>query len=169
MNIIKAILFVGIFVLSILIGKQISRKYVEREKELKDMKNALNIFKTKIKFTYQPMGEIFEEISNTMKNNVGDIFKSAKEKLINRSAKDAWESAIEKNENNLNEDDRQILKTLSKMLGQTDVEGQVSQIEVTEEFLDKQIKLAEQEREKNEKLYKKLIPTIGLAIIIILI
>ncbi len=168
MNIIKAILFVGIFVLSILIGKQISRKYVEREKELKDMKNALNILKTKIKFTYQPLGEIFEEISNTLKNNVGNIFKTAQEKMINRTAQSSWESAVKTSQNNLTNEDKEAILTLSKMLGQTDVEGQVSQIDVTQEFLDKQIELAENERTKNEKLYKKLVPTIGLAIIIIL-
>ena len=48
------------------------------------------------------------------------------------------------------------------------MEGQVSQINVTEKFLEKQIELAEKEKEKNEKLYKKLVPTIGLAIIVIL-
>ncbi|MCI8641463.1 MAG: hypothetical protein HFJ59_06330 [Clostridia bacterium] len=45
----------------------------------------------------------------------------------------------------------------------------MSQIEVTEELLNKQIKEARSEKEKNEKLYKKLGSTIGLAIVIILI
>ena len=44
-----------------------------------------------------------------------------------------------------------------------------SQIEVTETFLEKQIREAEKEKQKNEKLYKKLGATIGLAIVIILI
>lgn len=49
------------------------------------------------------------------------------------------------------------------------MEGQLSQIEVTESFLDEQIKQAQEEKNKNEKLYKKLGMTIGLAIVIILI
>ena len=40
---------------------------------------------------------------------------------------------------------------------------------MTEEFINKQIYQADKEREKNEKLYKKLIPVIGMAIIVILI
>lgn len=40
---------------------------------------------------------------------------------------------------------------------------------MTEGFLNKQIKQAEQEKIKNEKLYKKLGTVIGLAIVIILI
>lgn len=53
--------------------------------------------------------------------------------------------------------------------GQTDVEGQVSQIEVTKSFIDMQIDKAEEERKKNEKLYKTLGITVGLAIVIVLI
>ncbi len=51
----------------------------------------------------------------------------------------------------------------------TDVDGQMSQIEVTEEFLSKQIKQAREEKQKNEKLYQKLGTTIGLALVILLI
>ena len=40
----------------------IAQKYRYRKEELEEMYNALNIFKTKIKFTYSPIGEIFDEI-----------------------------------------------------------------------------------------------------------
>lgn len=53
--------------------------------------------------------------------------------------------------------------------GATDAKGQISQIEITENLLDKQIKEAEEEKNKNVKLYKKLGITIGLAIVIILV
>lgn len=52
--------------------------------------------------------------------------------------------------------------------GITDSEGQLSQIEVTESFLDEQIRQAQEEKNKNEKLYKKLGMSIGMAIVIIL-
>ena len=50
--------------------------------------------------------------------------------------------------------DKNILKRLGKLLGQTDVNGQVSEIEVTEEFLSIQIEKAEEEKKKKnmEKL-----------------
>lgn len=51
----------------------------------------------------------------------------------------------------------------------TDAEGQLSQIEITEGFLEEQIRQAQEEKNKNEKLYKKLGITIGLAIVIVLI
>ena len=55
------------------------------------------------------------------------------------------------------------------MLGKTDIEGQLNQVELTTNFLDEQIKLAEKEKIKNEKLYRTLGMTIGLGIVIVLI
>ena len=133
------------------------------------MKNALNIFKSKIKFTYQPIPEIFEEISNNSNRNISNIFKSSRENMENLSAEEAWIKAIEESKNNLTKEDKNTLKMLSKLLGQTDVNGQISQIEITENFLETQIKQAQEEKQKNEKLYIRLGTTIGLVIVIILI
>ena len=49
------------------------------------------------------------------------------------------------------------------------MDGQVSQIEITKSFIDMQISKAEEEQRKNEKLYKTLGVTVGLAIVIVLI
>lgn len=58
---------------------------------------------------------------------------------------------------------------MQSYFGKTDVEGQVSQIELTITFINNQISKAELEREKNEKLYKTLGGIIGLALVIILV
>ena len=60
------------------------------------------------------------------------------------------------------------MKKLGKLLGQTDVEGQVSEIEITQSFLDMQIEKAEEEKRKNQKMYKTLGIVIGLVFVIIL-
>ena len=70
---------------------------------------------------------------------------------------------------NFSKEDKHIIKTLGKMLGKTDIDGQVSEIEQANEFLHIQIEKAEKERQKNEKLYKSLGMVIGIAIIIILV
>ena len=168
MQFIKYFILFLILVSSTLIGKFLSKKYVYRLEELEDIKNALNILKTKIKFTYEPIPEVFEEISKNVNRNVGNIFELAKEKMKEKTASEAWEESVEKTECNLKKEDKKIIKTLSKLLGQTDVEGQISQIEITEEFLEGQIKEAENERKKNEKLYTRLGTVLGLAIVIIL-
>ena len=51
MQFVKYIILICIFILSNIIGKMIAQKYRYRKEELEEMYNALNIFKTKIKFT----------------------------------------------------------------------------------------------------------------------
>ena len=169
MQIIKYCMLFLVFILSNVIGNNIAKGYMLRLEELEEIKNALNIFKTKIKFTYEPIPEIFEEISKNSSKNISNLFFNAKDKMKVKSTDIAWEEAVDELKSNLKIEDKQTIKTLSKLLGSTDTEGQISQIEVTETFLEKQIREAEEEKQKNEKLYKKLGATIGLAIVIILI
>ncbi len=169
MQMIKIPILFVIFLLSNLVGKIVAGKYRYRLEELKEMKNALNIFKTKIKFTYEPIPDIFEEISKTTNKNIGKIFISAKEQMNYKTASEAWKEAIFGSENNLNKDDKNTLNVLSKMLGEADLEGQVSQIDITLNFLENQIQEAEIEKNKNETLYRKLGTVMGLALVIILI
>ena len=168
MQIVKYFILFLILLSSSMIGKILSKKYVHRLEELEEMRNSLNILKTKIKFTYEPIPEIFKEISENTNKNIGNIFSNAKEKMNTITANIAWEQAIDESITNLKDEDKHILKTLSKLLGQTDTEGQISQIEITEKFLDTQIKEATDEKQKNEKLYTRLGTIMGLVIVIIL-
>ena len=168
MQLIKYFILFLILILATMIGRFLSKKYVYRLEELEDIKNALNILKSKIKFTYEPIPEIFEEISKTSSRNISELFKTAKIKMNDLTANEAWEEAIEESQNNLKKEDKDVLKTLSKLLGQTDAEGQISQIEITENFLESKIQEAIEEKKKNEKLYTRLGTIMGLAIVIIL-
>ena len=100
-----------------LIGKIIAKKYSYRVEELEEMKNALNIFKNKIKFTYSPIGEIFEGISqNTSIKNIANIFTQAKNNMNNQTASEAWDKSLEEINTNMKEEDIKKLKNLSKLL-----------------------------------------------------
>ena len=169
MQIVKYFMLLLVLIASSLIGRFIAKKYSYRLEELEEIKNILNVFKSKIRFTYEPIPEIFREIASNAQENIGQIFEKAGKNMQDFSAGEAWEKAVQTSETNLTNQDLHVLLMLSKMLGQTDVEGQISQIEITENFLEKQIKEAQQEKNKNEKLYRKLGTTIGLAIVIILI
>lgn len=169
MIIIKYIVLALVLVASFSIGNLIAKKYVNRVKELKEMKNALNMFETKIRFTYSSVPEIFEDISKHIDRNIGKVFKVASEKMKTKSAGEAWNESIDLNNMNLINEDKIILKNLGKLLGKTDVEGQISEIKLVSKFLDTQIELAENEQKKNEKMYKTLGGIVGLTIVIILI
>ena len=106
MNIIKYIMLLILWISMSLIGKIIAKKYSYRVEELEEMKNALNIFKNKIKFTYSPIGEIFEEISqNTSIKNIANIFTQAKNNMNNQTASEAWDKSLEEINTNMKEED----------------------------------------------------------------
>ena len=151
------------------VGVLMSKKYSNRLRDLKEMRKALNFFEEKIKFTYEPIPDVFEEISSKVKENIGEIFNTSSNLMQSKSAGEAWEFAVDNSNNNFTKEDKDIIKGLAKMLGKTDIDGQVSEIRLTNKFIDVQIKDAKKEKTKNEKLYKTLGATVGLALVIILI
>lgn len=116
MQIIKYCMLFFVFIISALIGRYISQKYRYRLEELEEIKNALNMFKSKIKFTYEPIPEIFKEVSKNTSYNISKLFKKATENMEDETASLAWEKAVDEFSGNLNKEDKQTIKTLSKLL-----------------------------------------------------
>lgn len=169
MQMIKYLTLIIILMSTTYIGILISKKYLNRVKDLKEMKNALNIFSTKIKFTYEPIPQIFREISKNVKPNIANIFEKSSEKMKNENAGEAWRETLEESNTSMTKEDIEVLKNLSNLLGKVDIEGQVNEVELVENFLDTQIELAEEEKKKYARMYKTLGITVGLAVVIILI
>lgn len=165
---IKYILLIAIFGLSTGIGILISKSYENRVIELKEFKNILNIIRTKMKFTYEPLAEIFRQISKDNETDIEKIFGQMANQLTYYQTKEVWENCIQNSDISIKQEDKDILKKLGKLLGQTDIDGQISEIEVTQNFLDIQIGKAEEEKKKNQKMYKTLGVVAGLVFVIIL-
>lgn len=156
MIIIKGMLLLMVFLACTYIGITISSQYRKRVEELKEMKKSFLGLETKMKYTYEILPEIFMEIANGLKENIAKIFENASLQMQEKNAKEAWIQAVETSRTSMTKEDLEILKGFGKLLGKTDMEGQVNQIELTNQFLDAQIEKAEKERIKNEKLYKTL-------------
>ena len=169
MLIIKGIILIMLLFSSSYIGLLVSKKYQNRVKELKEMKSLLKIFSTKIRLTYETIPQIFKELGNKENSNISYIFKIASKNMQELPAGEAWIKALENQNTNLKKEDIEVLKGLSALLGKVDLEGQVSEIELVDNFLDKQIEKAEEESKRNEKMYKTLGVTAGLAMVIIFI
>lgn len=116
MMIIKCSILFFIFMISTIIGKYLSNKYVYRLHELEELKNTLNVLKSKIKFTYEPIPEIFMEISKNTNFNISKIFSNAREKMKNNTASDSWDLSIDEYNGYITDEDKKVLKTLSKLL-----------------------------------------------------
>ena len=158
---IKFILLGLIIFTSNLIGNIKAKIFEKRYLELKKFKSGLEIFKSKLEFTYEPINEIFSSISNIVYENEDNVFK-------NFIKNGDWNLSVEEQENFEN-DDKEVAKGLGKMLGKLDKSGQLNEISLVNEFVDKQIENAFEIKQKNEKLYKVLGKSVGIAIAIVFI
>lgn len=167
---IKSLLLFFIFSGSSILGVMVADNYRNRTKELYELKKAFNFFKSRIQYTYEPLKDIFEQISkDIIEENISDIFLNAKNNLETLSAVDSWETAINNSRTSLKKNDIEIIKNFGKILGQTDINGQINQTKLTLDFIENHIKNSEEEQAKNEKLYKTLGVISGLGLVIILI
>ncbi len=166
---IKLIILNLILISSTIIGITFSKKYAYRVKELQEMKSALNMFITKIKFTYEPIPSTFLYISEKVEGNISRIFKNAIEEMESKPAGEAWNSSLDIISTNMKKEDIDVIKNLGRLLGKTDIDGQINEIKLVNSFLDTQIKNAEEEKNKNEKMYRTLGIVAGMTITILLI
>lgn len=164
----KFIMLVGILFLSISIGNLKAKTYENRVKELKKIKNGLEILKSKIEFTYEPIRDSFYEISKIVYSNEKNIFNNTIENMEKLSVLDAWNVSVE-NDNFLIEEDKETIKMFGKLLGKTDKLGQINEINITSKLIDNLIDKAEEEKNKNFKLFKTLGTVVGIGICIILV
>lgn len=169
MIILKYISLFFILAISTSIGFKISKKYSTRLRQLSEIQRALNIFEEKIKFTYEPIPDVFKELSIKFSDEINNIFYMASQNMKIMTAGEAWEKALDNSETKLTKEDIETLKGLAKMLGKTDLDGQVSEIRLTRKFLETKMKEAEIEKNKNSKMFKTLGATLGLTVVIILV
>lgn len=166
MIIIKYISLLGIIIISSYLGICKAKDYENRVKELTKFKCALVMFKSKIEFTYEPIKSIFEDISKIVYKEKDNIF----EKVIKNESDiyTSWKSAV-MNEKNFTEEDKELIETFGKLLGKTDLAGQVNEINLGLNLVEKQLIDAENEKNKNVKFYKTMGMVCGIGICIILI
>ncbi len=162
--------FLNLFLIGFIcfyLGEVKAKSYKNRVLELNKFQNSLVMFKSKLEFTYETIKEVFTDISQVIYENKNNIFidtlNNDKEIYI------SWNEAIDNAKNNFTVEDKEIMKMFGKLLGKTDIKGQLSQIELTQKLIEKQIEKAEFEKNKNSKLYKTIGIISGIAICIILV
>lgn len=74
MIIVKWIILLLVLLVCSLLGVVIANSYKERVNDLKKIKVALNILKTKIEYTYEPLPEIFLSLSKEFQGGIRKDF-----------------------------------------------------------------------------------------------
>ena len=74
LNYIKFVLILAIIIVCSILGYKKANVFSNREIELRNLKNGLQIFESRIRFSYLPIPEIFAEISKVVYSNEKNIF-----------------------------------------------------------------------------------------------
>lgn len=162
-----------VLISSSLLGYTYSQRCSKRPRELRTLQGMLQIFENEISFLSNVLVDAFTRIYRCNDSSVSLFFKSTVDNLRGDkglNASEAWTNAIKDNihRTSLNREDEEILISFGKMLGSSDLEGQIKNIRITVNQLNLQEQKAEAHREKNETMYRNLGILGGLAIIIIL-
>lgn len=155
------------------LGYVLSSDCIKRPQQLRDMQALLQMFENRISFLADILAEAFERVYKSSGSEVAVFFAATVEKLkadrgIN--APKAWEAAVRGNikKTALDKEDEEILVSFGKVLGGSDLEGQIKNIRLTVNQLKMQEEKAEEARKKNEGMYRSLGILGGIAVVIVL-
>jgi len=156
------------------LGFVLSNDCKRRPQQLRELQSLLQMFENQITYLSDVISEAFERISRVGCSETCIFFSKTveilkKERAI--SASEAWELAVRQNikKTSLNMEDEEIIAAFGKMLGSSDLEGQVKNIRLTLEHLKLQEEKAEESRRSNEKMYRSLGILGGIAVVIVLL
>lgn len=145
----------------------------KRPNQLRELQGLLQMFENEISFLSNLLVDAFNRICKSSNSEITVFFKDTS-RYLNidgcMSGEEAWNKAVIKNikKTALNKEDEEILISFGKMLGNSDLEGQIKNIRLTLCQLKLQEQKAEEYKKKYESMYKALGVLGGLAIAIIM-
>ena len=159
---------------STILGFSYGEKFKKRVKELKDLQQGIYVIKSEINFTRSLLPDALHKVYEKCDGPIGGIFLRASELLKTNEEKDVYscfsQSLKEKKEElALTKGDIGIFMDFTKSLGEMDIEGHNDMLALTLENLKKAVENAEDNIDKNVKMYRYLGFSFGAMIGIILI
>ena len=157
-----------------ILGIAYSREFSKRPQQLRALQGLLQLLENDISFLSSILSDAFERLYRCSSSEVSVFFMDAAKNLRSLSgmnASEAWEISVRNNmsKTSLSREDEQILISFGKMLGNSDLEGQLKNIRLAVSQLKLQEQKAEEQKRKNEAMYRSLGFLGGLAIVILLV
>jgi len=171
---IKIIACAVILSASTIAGFIYSERLKYRAFQLNEVQRAIYQLQNEITYVHALLPDAFKSVSIKSKGPIGELFNKTSELLYDNSYENVYEAMncainLLKNRIYLNSEDINVILDLSKTLGESDIEGQISIFSLTLGNLKKQIKISEDIMNKNIKMYRYLGFSFGAMIVLALI
>jgi len=145
-------------------GLYFSYRLKKREESLNELTRALQEMALLIRYRTLPVNELFTELSRyEFIRNVGEVSKTD-----GTDFRRGWVTATDQLAE-LENGERSIIKSVGLSLGTSDVEGQLSMLEVNAKLLEKYGNEAREQYMKKGKLYRSFGVLAGIFIAILII
>ncbi len=156
------------------IGVILSRDCIRRPAQLRELQGILQMLENQISYLCDVITDAFEKICRAGGTQTCIFFTRTVEILKEEktvTAAEAWERAVTQciQRTALNKEDQVILSSFGRLLGSTDIEGQIGNIRLTIGQLKIQEIKAEESRKKNGGMYRSLGILGGLAVVTLLL
>lgn len=168
---VKIIIAIAILFITSYMGMELANSLKSREEVLTDMITFLRLVQNEMMYMLNSLPTAYEmsrqRLNTELKNVLGAISLD-----MSKLGTGKVDASITNNINSiksLNEYDKEIIISTLKNLGRSDLESQYNIIENAISIINKQIKEANEIKNKNSKVYKTIGVITGLVIVIIFI
>jgi len=143
------------------IGFEWARQLETRPKQIRQLKNALQILEAEIAYSQTPLNEAFLLISKQVPQPTSSLFQDLSEQLMlgEQSFSALWEACIGRHAEMtaLGGNERDIMLQFGKTLGQHDLHQQEKQLILAKSHLEREL----EEARTNQLRYAKMARTLG--------
>ncbi|MEQ6376478.1 stage III sporulation protein SpoIIIAB [Bacillaceae bacterium S4-13-58] len=155
------------------IGFEFARQFQSRPRQIRELKNALQMLEAEIVYAQSPIADAFIHISKQIPAPINVLFIALSQRLRTeaRSLPDIWIQTIEEYWPMfaLNKNEKEILLQFGQTLGQLDVSQQQKHIQLALIHLNRELEEAQEEKKKYSNMSKSLGVLSGLLLIILLL
>lgn len=156
------------------LGLLVVSNLVARPRQLRDFQSALQMLETEIQYAASPLPEAMDRVGRAVGAPVGMVLERAASYLTTGGglvAADGWELALREARGTaaLTREDIDILLAFGAFLGRSDREDQVKHLRLARERLHRQELKAEEDRMRNERLWRYLGFLGALALVVVLL
>jgi len=163
---------ISLVIICTILGIKKAKKYEIREHFLNDFITTFKSLENDIKYMLVSLPDAIEKIRHTLRDEIKDVLGAISVHMINESDISNMNKKVMSEINSvyeLSSYDKEIIYQGFSSLGKADVESQVNIIQNTVTSLSRQLSEANEEKNKNFKLYRSLGTAIGLMIAIVFI
>ena len=150
-----------------LIGLIYSVALKRNQVQINELIQFITWLKIDLRYNQSQLGDMFNRLCDSSKFNNLNFLNSLKENMKNMVFPSAWEKSIIDWNSSISSDDKELLKSMSGILGASDSTGQIMALEHIEHRFKISLQSAIEVYNRQGKLFRSLGILIGLAVLVI--